>query len=106
MVTELNGSIRYSPVVKVQLAGLQTGLSIFPNPVSGSKVSVQFTGVKEVYTVRIYAASGKIIQSTNWEHPGGMMTKVLDLPSGLPAGQYFMEMSSRSAQYRKTLILQ
>ncbi len=106
LITETNGAVRYSPVVKVQLATPAEALSVFPNPVRGSKISVQFTGKKEIYSVKLYAVSGKLIQTMNWNHPGAMMTRVLDLPPGLPAGQYFLEMSSQTSQYRKTLILQ
>jgi hypothetical protein len=86
------GSVTYSTVVKVQTDGdMQDGIVVYPNPVINNQVTVQLTGVKGLYKIRLINNFGQQVMQTQWQHNGGMATRSIELPKSVGTGIYHLQ---------------
>jgi len=91
---EVDGQKLYSVIVKVDIRGGKTLVSIYPNPVSGNIVSFQTTALlKGQYTVRVINAGGQTVFSRSFQHAGGALTEALQLPANIIVGIYSLQVS-------------
>lgn len=103
---ELDGKSLYSAIVKVNTKGGVTGITIYPNPVTGGQVSLQTTGLsKGLYSVRIFDASGQQVLSQLMNNNGGAATEVIQLPAALKPGMYSLQLSGGDVKLAKSFII-
>ena len=101
-----NGSNKYSIIVKVNTKGGKTAVTIYPNPVSDGKISLQASSLpKGQYTVRIINAAGQSVMSKQLLHTGGAVTTVVELPAAVKAGMYSLQLIGGEVNLTKTFIV-
>ena len=105
-VLEVSGKIIYSKVMKVDLSGKQTGISLYPNPVSGNQVSLSINVKQGQYTVKVLNGAGQQVYSQRLIHQGGSMTQTVELPSSVKPGIYNMMVTGDNYRESKMFIVQ
>jgi hypothetical protein len=100
-----DGSITYSPVVRVHTKESKTRITVVPNPAHKGAVSVQLTNLpKDRYTVRLYNAEGQMLQHQDLQHPGGSTSFPL-LIEGLAPGTYLIELCGKEKLLQRVVLL-
>jgi hypothetical protein len=61
-ITDIRMNITYSPVIAVQLAGVSPTLTMYPNPVTGSYVTVNLPSVTAPSQFQVVDMSGNVLQ--------------------------------------------
>jgi hypothetical protein len=87
---DVDGKYSYSTIVKVNVSQLSPSvIAIYPNPVIGSKVTIQ-TGYLKAgsYRITIYDQAGRIVQQQTMQHTGGAITQQVSLTPSLLPGIY------------------
>jgi hypothetical protein len=105
-VLEVSGKIIYSKVLKVDLSGKQTGISLYPNPVSGNQVSLSINVKQGQYTVKVLNGAGQQVYSQRLIHQGGSMTQTVELPSSVKPGVYNMMVTGDNYRESKMFVIQ
>ncbi|MCX6316539.1 MAG: T9SS type A sorting domain-containing protein [Bacteroidetes bacterium] len=102
------GQIYYSLIVRVDRVNKEENkLLIYPNPVTGKQMTVQVFAVRnDKYSVRIINSGGQIVSSQTWNVQAGAASRTLELPAGLPAGMYQLQLSSNSKTMQSTFLIQ
>jgi hypothetical protein len=73
-------------------------ISIFPNPMSGKTINVQFTGQPEgTYAVELVNSVGQVVYKGRIVHAGGTATKMLQLNSKVAGGLYQLRVTQKNA---------
>ena len=104
--TETDGRKLYSVIVRVNTKGGKMEITIYPNPVSGSQLSLQATELpKGLYTVQVYNAGGQQMHSQQLNHNGGSVTEMIQLPSSLHSGMYNLHISNGEVKLGKIFIV-
>lgn len=103
---EVDGKKLFSTIVRVSTKGGQADITIYPNPVSGNRVSFQATALpKGQYTVRVMNAAGQQVMSRSLLHNGGAVTEVLELPATIKTGMYNIQLAGTDIKLTKTFII-
>lgn len=105
-VYEKNGKIIYSKVLRVDLGTSKTGLSLYPNPVTGSQLTVNLTGVRQgQYILRVVNANGQQVYSSNLTAVGTGISQMISLPASMKPGVYSAVVSGPDFQENKMFIV-
>lgn len=105
-VVELDGKIIYSKMLRVDIGKTVKGISLYPNPVTSGEVTIGFTAVKGLYTLRIMNAAGQQVSSKQIVHPGGNVSQAVTVPASVKAGFYVMMISGENFKESKTFVIQ
>ncbi|HMO62731.1 MAG TPA: hypothetical protein PKC39_12070 [Ferruginibacter sp.] len=83
------GNIKYTNIAKIFSGNEAAGISVFPNPATGSSFNLQMIQKeKGRYTLSLLDVSGRIVYRGFAEHAGGNAVYTIDLLSALPGGSY------------------
>jgi len=86
---EKGGTFKYSQVVNVKVGKGNAGISVYPNPVTGSTIGLQFTNQpKGKYAISLYNNLGQQVYQNTFNHIGGSASQTLQLHSQLASGIY------------------
>lgn len=78
----VDGSIKYSAVIKLTTGLKAENVSVYPNPVAGGLVNVRFENVPAgKYAVQIISADGKVLQGNTFLVTGNTEVKTLKINS-------------------------
>jgi hypothetical protein len=88
---DLDGTLRYSPVRTVALAGAGAGLSLYPNPATGGVATL--LGATSGTVVMVFDALGRPVMSATADAAGAA---VLVLPARLAPGVYVVRVGSKA----------
>jgi hypothetical protein len=106
-VTERNGTVKYSSVLNVRLSAGGTGVNVYPNPVKGSTVNVQFDAMdKAVYSVTMYNSMGQKVFTKNINHNGGTAAYSVELPASVKKGVYNMSISNNTDGISRKIVVE
>ncbi|MBL7733714.1 MAG: T9SS type A sorting domain-containing protein [Chitinophagaceae bacterium] len=106
-VTGTGGRIVYSPVMKVTGAEQpKQNLIVYPNPVTGNQLNIQLNSIAGDYQVRIFTANGQLVKTETWKHPGGSLSRSMELPAQLKPGQYFIHAAGSEQVFTARFIVQ
>ncbi len=105
-VVELDGKIIYSKMLRVDIGKTVKGISLYPNPVTSGEVTIGFTAVKGLYTLRIMNAAGQQVSAKQIAHPGGNVSQAVTVPASVKAGFYVMMISGENFKESKTFVIQ
>ena len=87
-----NGTFRYSSVVKVVVGSGKAGITVSPNPLTGNFVNLQFSNMEAgKYGIRLINMTGQTVYKRELQHAGGSASESFVLPSGIPGGQYQLD---------------
>jgi hypothetical protein len=88
----LNGEVRYSSTVQVQLKAAKEKMALYPNPVKDNTLQLQFINKPlGTYIITLYDNSGKRLLIETFEHAGGSITKTLNINAVIASGIYSLE---------------
>ncbi len=86
------GAFQYSRIVKVSAVKGRVGYSVYPNPSADGSFGLQMSNVPSgIYTVKITNGNGQLIWRQMINHPGGIVTNVINPSSELVSGNYQLE---------------
>jgi hypothetical protein len=84
-----DGSNSLSAVLRVNLNKSIKETIIYPNPVKGSLLSLQSTNLeKGNYSIRMYSVNGQELLQLRFDHNGGAINQMINLPKNLQPGMY------------------
>ena len=84
-----DGSNSLSAVLRVNLNKSIKETIIYPNPVKGSMLSLQSTNLeKGNYSIRMYSVNGQELLQLRFDHNGGAINQMINLPKNLQPGMY------------------
>ena len=88
------GQIKYSAIVKVNIAEAPGTITVSPNPISGKIIKMHFTNMgKGVYNISLTNSAGQILFKTTVEHSGGSAVLPVAVQNNLPGGVYDLRIS-------------
>ncbi len=104
-VTEIDGKLVYSKLLRVDLGVAAKGFTLYPNPVVGNELSINFAAIKGQYTLRIINAAGQQVLTQKLSHPGGNFSQSISLPS-VKAGFYTLQVLGDNYKESKIFVIQ
>ena len=103
---ETTGKVVYSKVLSVNLGKAERGLSLYPNPVSGSQVTISLSNIKRgQYNLRIINVGGQDIHKQIITNQSSNFTQTVDLPSSIKPGVYNMVITGDDYRESKMFIV-
>ena len=102
-----SGAYKYSIIVKVNIGNFVSAVTVWPNPIQGNSMNVQFVNeAAGEYGVRLTNVLGQIVFSKQINHAGGSATQTVSLPKGLISGTYQMQVIApdNKTQVQKVII--
>ncbi|WP_018615798.1 T9SS type A sorting domain-containing protein [Segetibacter koreensis] len=106
-VIEKSGAVKYSPVVKVNIAEHNGGIAVFPNPVKDNQVSVHFNNMEQgKYLATVYDNIGQQIYSGNIEHSGRTATYTIALSRLISKGTYTLHVHKGDTTLNERVIVE
>ncbi|MEO6731694.1 MAG: T9SS type A sorting domain-containing protein [Ferruginibacter sp.] len=85
----IDGDIQYSKVIKIKMDENEPGFSVYPNPVSGKVINMQFNNQPVgSYIIKITSTSGQLLVKKIVNHSGGSDIKRMGLPASIKKGNY------------------
>ena len=89
-----NGNIQYSNIVKVFIRKIQPAISVYPNPLSGKNIQLQFIEKPAgKYYIRMLNFAGQVTLYKEIYNPGGTNTQTLHFDNHTPGGIYQLEIT-------------
>jgi hypothetical protein len=96
----INGSFTYSNVIKMYFRqNSREAVLISPNPASGKTISLTLDIPAGLYTATITNASGRLLLQQTINYAGGIGSYSLQPEMQLPAGAYYLRLSSGTKNY-------
>ncbi|MEO8769761.1 MAG: hypothetical protein ABI402_06745 [Ferruginibacter sp.] len=87
--TDNKGVVQYSNVVKTAAPNENTGITIYPNPIQGRKLQVQFNNeIAGTYLMELVDKSGKVVYKGSVVINGVSIIKTIVLNPSISAGSY------------------
>jgi hypothetical protein len=100
------GLTKYSAVVKVKILGSPAGISINPNPVTGSTIGLQLNNLeKGNYSMILYSNNGQHVYQAQVNHTGGTAFKIIPLNIALANGTYRLSLTGTNGERFITQII-
>jgi hypothetical protein len=103
---EANGSTKYTSIVKVKIGGAKSSLSVYPNPVVGKTLTVQFVNrQKGTYDVELINSAGQRLLVQKIVHAGGSAAQTVQLPATASKGTYQLKVTGDAFKHNQSVIL-
>ena len=103
---ELSGKNVYSKALRVDIGRSPKGISLYPNPVRGSEITIGFSALKGQYSLNVVNTAGQVVYRQNLNHAGGTVAQTVSLPAALKAGVYNVLISGDNYKETKTFVIQ
>lgn len=103
---ELSGKNVYSKALRVDIGRSPKAISLYPNPVRGSEVTIGFTAQKGQYNLNVLNTAGQNVYRQNLNHAGGTVAQTVSLPASLKAGVYHVLISGDNYKETKMFVIQ
>ena len=106
-MTELDGKVTFSRIVKVVSTGKGTQLQVYPNPVKGGVVNfITPELAKGVYTVQVFNSSAQVVYKMRYNHTGGALSQSIQLPETLKPGIYSIHINDGQVKHQHNFLIQ
>jgi Secretion system C-terminal sorting domain len=106
-MTELDGKITFSRIVKVVSTGKGTQLQVYPNPVRGGVVNfITPELAKGVYSVEVFNSTAQVVYKVRYNHTGGALSQSIQLPESLKPGIYSIHIKDGQVKYQHNFLIQ
>lgn len=94
-IIDVDGKVKYSPVVKVAISKDKVGYEVYPNPVTSTAIHLSFINQPAGnYTVRLFSAASQLILTQQVLHQQGSSAEIIHLNSALSKGNYLLEITA------------
>jgi len=98
------GEEKLSATVKVAPVAKAGGMSIFPNPVTGSEINLMIDNMpRGEYLLRIVNDLGQVIESGKIQHQSESSAQLIHTGNRLRAGHYQLEVTGTENGYRQVI---
>lgn len=85
----VDGNVKYTNIAKVFSDNIKSGISVFPNPVEGNQMNLQFVNEKSGrYDIQLVNNTGQIVLKTYTVHAGGNSLRFVEIPPTVAKGTY------------------
>lgn len=102
-----DGKVSYSSVVRVNANNGGPSLQLFPNPVKGGRFNFSLSGVEPGdYTIAVLDVSGRAVYGSRLRVNQNNLSEQVTLPSGLPAGTYYLRIIGGSGATNQAFIIE
>jgi hypothetical protein len=92
---DIRSEVKYSNVVKIAFGETKSGIEIYPNPVLGNTVSLQFTNMQVGdYSIRVMSNNGQALMSKKMSHSGGSAVKSFVVTNVLSKDGYYLDITA------------
>lgn len=88
-----NAVTKYSETVKVIVVKDGSGLYVYPNPVEGNIIQLQFAKPAGSYQSRLLTSNGQVILNRTINHAGGVSTYSINIQKQIAPGIYNLEVT-------------
>lgn len=96
---EIDGKTKYSDVMKVSVGKMNSSISIFPNPATGSTLNLQLLNQQPgIYEARLVNLFGQTFMAKSIRYTGGNSIENLKPGKSIPAGIYQLEVKTPGGQ--------
>lgn len=104
---QADGKILYSRVVAISNHTTSSGLIVFSNPVTNSRIELQLNAIpRGNYALLLLNAQGQQLHSHTINHSGGTSSLGVDLPIKVAAGIYFLQLIGSDLHYHKSVLFE
>lgn len=103
---ELTGKNVFSKSLRVDIGRSPNGISLYPNPVHGSAITVGFTAQKGQYSLNVLNTAGQVVFRQALNHTGGTVSQAVSLPASLKAGMYNLLISGDNYKETRMFVIQ
>ncbi len=103
---ELTGKNVFSKSLRVDIGRSPKGISLYPNPVRGSEITIGFSALKGQYNLHVVNTAGQVVYRQTLNHAGGTVAQTVSLPAALKAGVYNVLISGDNYKETKTFVIQ
>lgn len=101
---DIDGRATYSNIIALTI-DKSSFVLFYPNPVKAkANVTITLDRAEQV-KVRVISNTGAVVQQLQWALPAGSIVKDIDL-DGLPAGQYYLDLSGERLSKRISFVKQ
>ncbi|MFM2358094.1 MAG: hypothetical protein RLY16_86 [Bacteroidota bacterium] len=98
-MVDLDGSFKFSAIVKVNATSIEAPISIYPNPVVNHTMQINMPAqAAGKYQVQVYNLNGEKISSSVINHQGGVSVYPVSVNQSVPAGMYKVEISNQEGR--------
>ena len=98
------GEVHYSAIVKVTTGNGRNLITLYPNPVIGSTVTLQLENMeKGNYSITLFNNQGQQVMTKGIQHNGGTASQTIDL-SKMLSGVYEVKISGNNKTTTQKLI--
>lgn len=100
-----DGKKQYSSTIKIITNKTQANFNIYPNPVINNLINLELSGITKgnAYKVNVYNISGKLVFTSSINAEGNSLTKSIQLPTQIKAGNYVVEVCDEN--FKKTKLI-
>lgn len=103
---ETDGKKLYSVILRADTKNTETGISVFPNPVTEGVFSLQLNGLaRGIYQAGIYNLSGQQVRQIVISNKGNNETEMISLPAGLKPGLYTIRINTENGPLNKLFLV-
>jgi hypothetical protein len=89
---EQSSTINYSTIVKVDIGSANSGIAIYPNPVTNGTVNLQLTNMPQgAYEAKLMNLNGQVLVTKTINHAGGSATQTIQLNNSVAKGIFTLE---------------
>jgi Secretion system C-terminal sorting domain len=94
----VDGRSTYSTIIRINRDKSSGEFTIYPNPVQNGIVAIQSAGLaKGRYYLKILNMAGPAVYSSEFVHNGGAINQTIQLPAGIKAGIYTIQLTGDGA---------
>lgn len=88
---DISGAIKYSGTAKIWAGDEHAMITVSPNPVQGTALTIQFKNKPHgKYDIRLADVTGRVLMVTVAQHTGGNSTQTIQLPFSIGRGVYHL----------------
>jgi hypothetical protein len=105
-ITDKNGAISYTSIIKVNIDNAKTSVTIYPNPVHNKLLNVQFSNLPlGKYQLMIYGVGDELVFSRTIDNAGGFTTQSFILPAFVLPGAYVIKVFNKINSFSSLVIV-
>jgi hypothetical protein len=106
LITDKDGSIKYSNVDLVNLNSTATTVNFYPNPVVDRTVTLQLSNIaKGTYQLVVFDEAGQSVYTSTIDYAGGSTAQTIYLPQNISSGVYKVQLKNAGTIYNQSLLI-
>ena len=106
-IVDRSGDVKYSRIAKVDIGKVGAGITVYPNPVQGGIVHVQFANLDMgVYNVILYNSLGEKVFNNTVKHNGGSGNYSLNVSQVVSKGTYRLVITNGDTEQTESVIFE